>query len=69
MFVDVLNGYPYGTATASVDLSSYYISWGSDRKTEQKRDEAAKAVVDKLIPEVEKMILEVRELASNRKQT
>lgn len=69
MFVDVLNGYPYGTTTASVDLSSYYISWGSDRKTEQKRNEAAKAVVDKLIPEVEKMILKVRQLATDRKQT
>ena len=69
LFVDVLNGYPYGTATARVDLSSYFISWGSDRRTEQKRDEAAKTVVDRLIPEVEQMMIELRGKADGRKRT
>ena len=64
MFVDVLNAYPYGTATAAVDLSSYYISWGSDRRTEQKRDEAIQLVLEKLIPNVEEMMLDLKQKAN-----
>lgn len=63
LFVDVRNGYPYGTASAAVDLSTYFVSWGSDRKTDQKRDEAIRKVVEKLIPEVETMIGDLKDKA------
>lgn len=62
MFVDVLNGYPYGTATASADLSKYFTSWGSGRETETKREEVIGEVVKNLVPEVEEMMLKLQEV-------
>ncbi len=60
MLIDVRNGYPYGSANTSVDLSTYFVSWGSDRKLAEKRQEAIIRVVEKLIPEIDSMILKLK---------
>ncbi len=59
LLLDVRNGYPYGTASAQADLSTLYVSWGSDRRTEEAHDEAILKVVQKLIPDVETMITDL----------
>ncbi len=61
LFVDVRNGYPYGTANASADLTSYFMSWGSDRETAIRQQEASRTVVENLVPEVEAMFIELKE--------
>ncbi len=61
VLVDVRNGYPYGTASATADLSSYFSSWGSDRKANEMRQEAVRRVVENLAPEVEQMMLSLRD--------
>ncbi|WP_118136557.1 hypothetical protein [Oceanicella sp. SM1341] len=55
LLLDVRNGYPYGTATASADLSRLSPSWGSDRRMERMQGEALLEVTRRLVPEVEAM--------------
>lgn len=56
ILMDVRNGYPYGTASASVDLSEYHPSFGSDVRTDNLRREAVFKVTEKLVPEVDRML-------------
>ena len=60
ILVDVRNGYPYGHASAVVDLSRFHSSWGSDRKTRDMEREAILEVVGDLVIEVEDMLLDLR---------
>ncbi len=55
LLLDVRNGYPYGTASAEVDLSELSPSWGSDAQTTTLHEEAVEKVVNDLIPEVDTM--------------
>lgn len=55
LLLDVRNGYPYGTASAVADLSSYSVSWGSDRRRDDLRKDAALKVIENLVPEVDAM--------------
>lgn len=55
LLLDVRNGYPYGTAQTSVDLSRLSPSWGSDDRMEELRSEASLQVAEKLVPEVNLM--------------
>lgn len=55
LLLDVRNGYPYGTASAEADLSSFSVSWGSDAHQASLREKASLKVVRNLVPEVETM--------------
>lgn len=55
LLLDVRNGYPYGTASAVADLSAYSVSWGSDRRRDDLRKDAALKVIENLVPEVDAM--------------
>jgi len=55
LLLDVRNGYPYGTASASADLSELSTSWGSDGRRDALRREALGRVTESLMPEIEKM--------------
>ena len=59
LLLDVRNGYPYGTASAEADLSALSVTYGSDRRTEELRREAALKVVGNLVPEVDAMLGEL----------
>jgi hypothetical protein len=59
LLLDVRNGYPYGTASAEADLSALSVTYGSDRRTEELRREAALKVVGNLVPEVDAMFGEL----------
>ena len=56
LLMDVRNGYPYGTADASVDLAEYSPSFGSDARTEDLRRQAVLKVTEKLAGEVDTML-------------
>ena len=66
LLIDVRSGYPYGTASASItekDLSTTFSSYDKRRNMED-ANQVASAL--KLIPEVEKMFLElIKELGKN----
>ena len=68
LLLDVRNGYPYGSATASVDLSSLSPSWGSDARAERLRRDALTRVTASLIPEVETMFKNLRTGLNQRKR-
>jgi hypothetical protein len=61
LLLGVRNGYPYGTASALVDLSALHPSWGSERRTAEMQEEAVLRVVENLVPDVESMM---RDLAA-----
>jgi hypothetical protein len=67
MMIDVRNGYPYGTASAEATDSSITVRFAT-RDAEQGLAESVRlAAVEKLAPEVEKMMRELRtELAEKR---
>ncbi len=56
LLMDVRNGYPYGTAQATVDLSRKTSSWGSNEETEALREAATLKVTRDLAREVEAMM-------------
>lgn len=56
VFLDVRNGYPYGTAQASEDLSGLARSWSADRANARLRDRAMRRTARALLPEVEEML-------------
>ncbi len=60
LFVDVRNGYPYGTAHGAADLSTLYGSWGAGRAEATARNLAIKAVVEDLMPNVNAMMVTLR---------
>lgn len=55
-FIDVRNGYPYGTTTVTEDISGLARSFGSYRRSEELREKATLAVFRKLVPEIENML-------------
>lgn len=61
ILVDVRNGYAYGSAATATDLSSYFTSWGSDRKLQDMQDEAILSVVSKLAVEIEGMMVDLQQ--------
>jgi hypothetical protein len=54
--MDVRNGYPYGAASASVDLSPLERSFWDDRPEDEMGIEAKALIAQNLMPEVEKMV-------------
>ena len=59
LFVDVRNGYPYGTAQVAEDLSGLGRSWVSDRRAQALRERAVLKVAGALLPEVEAMLADL----------
>ncbi len=55
-FIDVRNGYPYGTTTVTEDLSGLARSFFGNQRSKILRDKAELAVTKKLIPDIEKML-------------
>ena len=67
MLLDVRNGYPYGTASAVADLTSYSTSWEAARRSDDLQADAELEVVENLVPEVEAMFDDlVVEMAKKR---
>ena len=65
--MDVRNGYPYGTASASVDLASLDRPFWSDKPEDALGIEAKTRITRGLMPEVEKMVGGVLEAMAARK--
>lgn len=59
LLVDVVNGYPYGTANTQQDISRLSTSWGSRRRQEAMREEVSLAAVSALMPEIETMFAQL----------
>jgi hypothetical protein len=59
ILVDVRNGYPYGTAVATEDLSGLARSFGTGRREEALRDRATAKVASALVPEIEAMLVDL----------
>ncbi len=59
LFVDVRNGYPYGTAQTAQDLSGLGRSFGTSRRTEALRAKAISKTAAALFREVEKMLADL----------
>lgn len=56
VLIDVWNGYPYGQAVAQRSLDELTRSWGSDARTEAKREQVALMAVEALMPELDQMM-------------
>lgn len=63
LFLDVRNGYPYGTAQAAEDLSGLGRSFGQERREARLRERATDKVFAALLPEVEAMLADLRAAA------
>lgn len=59
IMLDVRNGYPYGTAQIATDLSGLARSFGTQRREEALRSKAILKTTKALIPEVEKMLVDL----------
>ncbi|SFI94750.1 hypothetical protein [Jannaschia pohangensis] len=55
-FIDVRNGYPYGTVSTTEDLSGLARTFGADSASARLRDRATNRVARALLPEVEEML-------------
>ncbi len=55
MLIDVIQGYPYGTAEASLDKSEMATTFGRREKMDQMSDQIKSEVTVKLVTEVEEM--------------
>lgn len=55
-FLDVRNGYPYGTTSATEDLSGLARSFGTHRAEQRLQDRATRKVARALLPQVEQML-------------
>ena len=64
LLIDVRNSYPYGTAQAQADISRLSVAFGSYERKEAARLKAIEKTVGNLIPEVEKMMLQVVQMRS-----
>ncbi len=60
MLIDVIQGYPYGTAEASLDKSEMTTTFGRREKMEQLSDEIKSEVTIKLVAEVEDMFRDLQ---------
>jgi hypothetical protein len=59
ILVDVRNGYPYGNAQATEDLSGLARSFGTNRRDDALREKATAKVAKALVPEIEAMLLDL----------
>ena len=59
MFLDVRNGYPYGTAQVAADLSGFARTFQSGARREELRERATLKVTEVLVPDIEKMLAEL----------
>lgn len=68
MLIDVVQGYPYGTANIALEKEEMFTTlWGSDDTKEELSDQVKARAAHKLTEEVEKMFTELRlELAEKR---
>ena len=57
ILLDVRNGYVYGDASATADLSRLATSWGNDERRAALRERAVRDTVAALAPRVEEMLL------------
>ncbi|MEL6585978.1 MAG: hypothetical protein AAFY65_05990 [Pseudomonadota bacterium] len=55
-FLDVRNGYPYGTVSTTEDLSGLARSFGTRRAEQRLQDRATRKVAQTLLPEVDEML-------------
>ncbi len=55
-FVDVRNGYPYGTTQATTDLSGFVRSFQGRDRSNALRAQATQQVAEALIPEIAEML-------------
>ncbi len=60
MLIDVIQGYPYGTAEASLDKSEMSTTFGRREKMEQMSDQIKSEVTIKLVTEVEDMFRDLQ---------
>ena len=67
LLMDVRNGYPYGSASTSIDLSSLSPSWGSDARAADLRRQALGRVTASLAPKIEEMFRELTAKMASRK--
>lgn len=56
LLIDVRNGYPYGNTFAEAEIGEGHPSWGSDARQVEVQAAAKFVSVQKLVPEVDKMI-------------
>lgn len=70
MLIDVIQGYPYGTANIALEKEEMTTTlWGSDDTEEELSEQVKARAAQKLTEEVEKMFFELRlELAEKRAQ-
>lgn len=59
-FLDTRNGYPYGHAHTSKDLSGLARSWVADRAQKRLQERAINSVAASLMPEIDKMLTMLR---------
>ncbi len=59
IFLDVRNGYPYATASATEDLSGLARSFGTGRAQRDLRERATGRVAAKLLPQVDEMLTQL----------
>ena len=59
MFMDVRNGYPYGTAQVTTDLTGFARTFQADIRGDELRDAATAQVAAALIPEIAAMLAEL----------
>ena len=55
LLMDVISGYPYGTAQAEADLSELSTSYGTDARLARLRNQVSEKVLTALTPEVQEM--------------
>ena len=67
MLIDVLQGYPYGTAQVIVDKDEISTAWGTSEHIDSIKDKVKTSAAIKLMDEIEDMFKELRwELAEKR---
>lgn len=58
-FIDVRNGYPYGTTQVTADLSGFARTFQADRRSGELRAQATLKVAEALVPDIEEMLTEL----------
>ena len=61
ILIDVMQGYPYGSAQADVDKMELATTWGAWKKEDRMRETIRSAAAIKLTGEVEKMLVELQQ--------
>ena len=58
-FIDVRNGYPYGTTQVTADLSGFARTFQAHRRSDELRAQATLKVTEALVPDIETMLSEL----------